>query len=281
MTRPETIRTVAALRERVSVWRREGLSVGMAPTMGALHEGHLALVQQAQRQTDRVLVTLFVNPSQFAPNEDLAAYPRDEESDREKLAALGADVLFAPSAAEIYPAGFDTQVIVGGPAAGLESDYRPHFFAGVATVVAKLLLIGLPDRAFFGEKDYQQLLVVKKLVRDLDIPTEIVGCPTVREADGLALSSRNAYLTPEERRRAPLLYRVLREIADGLRTSGSPRSVMAEGRQKLENAGFSVDYLELRIAGTLAPVGEIADVPFRLLVAARLGRTRLIDNIAV
>jgi pantoate--beta-alanine ligase len=281
MIRPETIRTVAALRERISAWRREGLSVGMAPTMGALHEGHLTLVRAAQRQTDRVVVTLFVNPSQFAPNEDLAAYPRDEKSDRKKLAALGADVLFAPPAAEIYPAGFDTQVIVGGPAAGLESDYRPHFFAGVATVVAKLLLIGLPDRAFFGEKDYQQLLVVKKLVRDLDIPTEIVGCPTVREPDGLALSSRNAYLTPEERRRAPLLYQVLRETAERLRSSGSATSAMAEGQRKLENAGFSVDYLELRLADSLRPAGEIADIPFRLLVAARLGKTRLIDNIAV
>src|SRR5688572_5433612 len=253
--KPELVRSIAALREKVAAWRAEHLSVGMVPTMGALHEGHLSLVSEAQRQTDRVVVTLFVNPAQFAPTEDLGAYPRTEESDRQKLAALGADLLFAPPASEIYPEGFDTRVVVGGPAAGLESDFRPHFFSGVATVVAKLLLAGLPDRAYFGEKDFQQLLVVKQLVRDLNIPTEIVGCATIREPDGLALSSRNVYLSRGERAVAPLLYQVLRDIAHRLRTAVSPGQLLDEGRSKLEGAGFSVDYLELRLADTLRPAG--------------------------
>jgi pantoate--beta-alanine ligase len=209
---PEIFRTVAALQARVAGWHREGLSVGMVPTMGALHAGHVSLVEAAKRQSDRVVVTLFVNPTQFAPNEDFSAYPRDEEADLKKLAALGVDVLFAPSAEEMYPAGFETTITVGGPAAGLETDFRPHFFVGVATIVAKLLVAGPPDRAFFGEKDFQQLLVVKKLVRDLGLPTEIVGCPTVRERDGLALSSRNAYLSAEERARAPKLHAMLRAL---------------------------------------------------------------------
>jgi pantoate--beta-alanine ligase len=279
--KPETLRTVASLRETVAAWRREGARVGMVPTMGALHEGHLALVREAQRRTDRVVVTLFVNPAQFAPTEDLAAYPRTEAADREKLAALGADVLFAPSAAEMYPAGFATRIEVGGPAAGLETDFRPHFFSGVATVVAKLLLAGLPDRAFFGEKDYQQLLVVKRLVRDLNIPTEIVGCPTVREPDGLALSSRNAYLSAEERAVAPELHATLEATARRLSAGPAVDMALSEARAALAGVGFSVDYLELRNAETLAPVRDAGTEPLRLLAAARLGRTRLIDNIAV
>ncbi len=279
--KPDLVRTIAALREAVAVWRRDDRSIGMVPTMGALHEGHLALVREALRGTERVIVTLFVNPAQFAPTEDLAAYPRTEESDRAKLAALGADVLFAPAAGEMYPAGFDTSIVVGGPARGLETDFRPHFFSGVATIVAKLLLAGLPDRAYFGEKDYQQLLVVRQLARDLNVPTEIVGCPTIREPDGLALSSRNAYLNPEERRRAPELYAALRYAATELRWNGSPGAVLDEARRRIEDAGFVLDYLELRDADTLAPAGEIADLPLRLLAAARLGRTRLIDNIPV
>jgi pantoate--beta-alanine ligase len=279
--KPETVRTIAALRERVAAWRRDRLTIGMVPTMGALHEGHLTLVRAAQERSDRVVVTLFVNPAQFAPTEDLAAYPRTEESDREKLAALGVDLLFAPAAGEMYPPGFDTKVLVGGPSAGLETDFRPHFFAGVATVVAKLLLSGLPDFAFFGEKDYQQLLVVKQLVRDLGIPTEIVGCPTVREPDGLALSSRNAYLAAEERAMAPRLNAVLREAADGVRRGEPVEGVTSDAKAALQAAGFSVDYVELRNAETLAEPESIAGAPLRLLAAARIGRTRLIDNIAV
>jgi pantoate--beta-alanine ligase len=252
----------------------------MVPTMGALHAGHLALIREAQRRSDRVVVTLFVNPTQFAPTEDLAAYPRDEMSDRAKLAEIGADLLFAPAAAEMYPEGFDTEIAVGGPSAGLETDFRPHFFSGVATVVAKLLLAGLPDRAFFGEKDYQQLLVVKQLVRDLNMPTEIVGCPTVREPDGLALSSRNAYLGPEERARAPRLYAIMQGVVARLRKGDDPDQAVAQGRRALEEAGFSVEYLALRRAGTLEPVEDIRNEKGRLLAAVRLGKVRLIDNIA-
>jgi pantoate--beta-alanine ligase len=249
--------------------------------MGALHEGHLALVREAQRQTDHVVVTLFVNPTQFAPAEDLAAYPRNEAADQARLAELGVDILFAPSTGEMYPDGFDTKVVVGGAARGLESEFRPHFFTGVATIVSKLLLAGLPDRAFFGEKDFQQLLVVKQLVRDLSIPTEIVGCPTLREPDGLALSSRNAYLAPDERARAPRLHAVLVQTAERLRAGDDAEAALAAGRRALADAGFAVNYLELRNAATLEPVRDLLGEPLRLLAAARLGRTRLIDNIAV
>ena len=279
--KPDVVRNIAALRETVAEWRRAGLSVGMVPTMGALHEGHLALVAEAQRTTDRVVVTLFVNPAQFAPTEDLAAYPRTEESDCQKLAELGVDLLFAPSSAEMYPPGFETKILVGGPATGLETDHRPHFFAGVATIVAKLLLSGLPDRAFFGEKDYQQLLVVKQLVRDLNIPMQIVGVPTVRAPDGLALSSRNAYLGAADRVIAPRLHGALQSAAAALRQGEPPQDALADARHALKDAGFVLDYLELRNAETLAPVQDLGSAPMRLLVAARLGSTRLIDNIAV
>ena len=280
--KPKIVRTVADLRTAVAVWRKEGRMAGMAPTMGALHDGHLALIRAAQSQTERVVVTLFVNPAQFAPTEDLSAYPRTEESDRAKLSALGVDLLFAPSAAEMYPEGFATKVVVEGPALGLETEARPHFFSGVATVVAKLLIAGLPDRAYFGEKDYQQLLVVKQLVRDLDIRTEIVGCPTIREPDGLALSSRNAYLSRDERTRAPRLYAVLREVAEAIRAGKAPaEAALAEGRSALAAAGFALDYLEIRNAETLAPSRDGGQEPLRLLAAARLGKTRLIDNIPV
>ena len=278
--KPEVIRSIAGLREAVARWRQSGLSVGMVPTMGALHEGHLALVAGAQRACNRVVVTLFVNPAQFAPTEDLSAYPRTEESDLATLAELGADVLFAPSQAEMYPPGFATKIVVGGPALGLETDYRPHFFAGVATIVAKLLLAGLPDRAFFGEKDFQQLMVVRQLVRDLNVPTEIVGCPTVRAPDGLALSSRNAYLSSAERDIAPRLHGTLQAAAWALRQGEPPDDALSDGRKALADAGFALDYLELRNSETLSPVESLAE-PMRLLVAARLGATRLIDNIAV
>jgi pantoate--beta-alanine ligase len=278
---PETVRTIAELRERVARWRAEGRVIGMVPTMGALHAGHRSLIEAAKKETARVVVTLFVNPAQFAPTEDLAAYPRDEAADRAMLTALAVDLLFAPPPDEIYPPGFDTRIHVGGPSAGLETDFRPHFFGGVATVVAKLLLAGLPDRAFFGEKDYQQLLVVRQMVRDLNIPTEIIACPTVRERDGLALSSRNAYLSPDERRRAPKLYAMLRALAGRLKRSAAPATDLIEARRALGSAGFAVDYLEVRNATTLQPVSDWKSEPLRILVAAKLGTTRLIDNIPV
>ena len=276
-----TVRTVAALRNEVGKWRAAGLRTGMVPTMGALHAGHLSLIEAARQTCDRVIVTLFVNPTQFAPTEDFSAYPRNEEVDRQILSARDVDVLFAPSMAEMYPAGYDTKIIVGGPSAGLEAEFRPHFFAGVATVVAKLLIAGLPERAFFGEKDFQQLLVVKKLVSDLNLPTVIVGCPTVRDADGLAMSSRNAYLDDRERAAAPQLYATLLEVAERVRADDNLAEALATGHDRLTTAGFAVDYLELRNAETLKPVTDRASEPLRVLGAGKLGETRLIDNVAV
>jgi pantoate--beta-alanine ligase len=279
MATPEILRTVAAMRAAVVRWRSDGDSVGLTPTMGALHEGHLALVRRARAENARVVATIFVNPRQFAEGEDFGGYPRNEEADLAKLAEAAVDAVFAPGAAEMYPPGFDSAVVVGGPAAGLESDFRPHFFRGVAAVVAKLLLIVLPDRAYFGEKDFQQLLVVKKLAADLNIPTDIVGCPTMREADGLALSSRNAYLDPAQRQIAPRLYAVLIDSAERLRAGAPAERVLERGREALAAAGFAVDYLEARDAETLARPAP--GRPRRLLAAVRLGRTRLIDNVAV
>jgi pantoate--beta-alanine ligase len=240
----------------------------MVPTMGALHAGHLALVQAAKRGCDRVVVTLFVNPAQFAPSEDLASYPRDEESDRRMLEAQGVDVLFAPPAEEMYPGGFDTTIAVGGPSAGLETDFRPHFFKGVATVVAKLLLAGLPDRAYFGEKDFQQLLVVKQLVRDLNIPTEIVGCPTVREPDGLALSSRKPISAQAGEGAAPSCY------APGCRGAHQESEPISGARLRREvprRRGLRSRLSRARNAGTLSPVSD-AKRGIRLLVAASSAR---------
>jgi len=277
----ETIRTIAGLRARVAAWRLKSLSVGMVPTMGALHAGHVSLVDAALSGCDRVVVTLFVNPTQFAPSEDFGSYPRDEAKDRALLAEMGVAILFAPETAEMYPPGEATRISVGGPAEGLESVQRPHFFGGVATVVAKLLLAGLPDRAYFGEKDFQQLAVIRRMVRDLAIPVEIVGHPTVRAADGLALSSRNAYLSEAERAGAPRLHATLQEVAAAMRMGTAPEAALAEGRRALTDAGFAVDYLEARDAETLTIPGDVHAGAIRLLVAAKLGRTRLIDNIAV
>lgn len=278
---PRTVRTIVELRREMAAWRAAGERVAMVPTMGALHAGHLALVAEARRRADRTLVSIFVNPTQFGPAEDLASYPRDEAGDLAKLVAHGVDLVFAPDAAEMYPPGFDLAIRVGGPTAGLESDVRPHFFAGVATVVAKLLTAALPDEAMFGEKDYQQLKVVEKLVRDLNLPVAIRACPTVREADGLALSSRNAYLTDEERRRAPALYAALAEAAAAIAAGGEPEVALARARKRLDAAGFAIDYVELRDAETLEPVSGLVGRPLRLLAAARLGSTRLIDNVGV
>jgi pantoate--beta-alanine ligase len=277
----QTLRHIAELRECVWRWRREGLSVAMVPTMGALHAGHLALVEAARQRADRIIVTIFVNPAQFTEGEDLGRYPRAEADDLEKLRPFDPDIVFAPTAGEIYPQSFDATVTVGGPSAGLESDARPHFFAGVATVVTKLLLAGLPDFATFGEKDYQQLLVVKKLVRDLNIPTTIIACPTIREPDGLALSSRNAYLSADERTAAPRLYEALSKLAIQVGAGDAIDGALAQATGDLERAGFAIDYLTVRNAETLEPVHDPATEPLRALAAARLGTTRLIDNVAV
>ena len=277
----EVVRDVASLRAKVREWRRQDETVGLIPTMGALHDGHLALVKAALDSCDHAVTTIFVNPTQFAPNEDFEAYPRDEADDLSKLQALSADVAFVPPVEEMYADGFSTSVAVSGLTEGLCGATRPHFFGGVATVVSKLLLQAMPDKAFFGEKDYQQLQVVTRMARDLDIPVEIVGVPTVREADGLAMSSRNWYLSPEERASAPALYKVLCDIAAKLSAGQTSAAAIAEGRTVLEAAGFGpIDYIEVCDASSLEPL-ETADRPARVLAAAHLGRTRLIDNVAV
>jgi pantoate--beta-alanine ligase len=282
ISKPQVIRAVAPLRVWVSRVRAKGETVALVPTMGALHKGHLALVRLAHRRADHVVVSIFVNPTQFGPTEDFSSYPRTWDADIAALSQLSVDAIWAPNIASMYPEGFATRIVPGGPAiAGLEDKFRPHFFGGVCTVVAKLLLQVLPDFATFGEKDYQQLKVVTAMARDLDIPTKIIGLPTVREKDGLAMSSRNAYLSADERTIAPTLYRVLQECAAQLKIGQSLAELLGDGEAEIERAGFSVDYLEARHAETLAKIATIADGPVRLLVAAKLGRTRLIDNVAV
>jgi len=275
------VRTVAALRAAVADWRREGARVAVVPTMGALHEGHLSLVRVALTRADRVIVTLFVNPRQFNSPADLAAYPRTEAEDAAKLAPLGAHLLYAPDAAEMYPEGFATTVTVAGVSEGLCGAYRPGHFDGVATVVTKLLLQTGADVALFGEKDFQQLHVVRRLVCDLDLSVAILGCPTVRERDGLALSSRNVRFSPAEREAAPRLAAILVATAQRLAAGAAAGPALDEGRQAIVAAGFrEVEYLELRGEADLAPLTTL-DRPGRLLVAAWLGETRLIDNVPV
>jgi pantoate--beta-alanine ligase len=275
------VRAVAGLREAVCGWRAKGERIGLVPTMGALHAGHLALVGAARGQCERVVASLFVNPKQFGPREDFAGYPRDEAADLAKFREGGVDLVFAPPVEEMYPPGFASNIRIAGISESLEGAHRLGHFDGVATVVAKLLLQCLADAAYFGEKDYQQLMVVRRLVHDLDIPVRIEGVPTVREPDGLALSSRNVYLSPEERRVAPQLHQVLSDTAAVLRERpDSVAAALAGGSAALERAGFAVDYLELRDAASLAPLSRLTR-PARLLAAAHLGRTRLIDNIAV
>ena len=278
----EVARTIAELRARLALWRKEGERIGLVATMGALHAGHMALVRAAQVQGGRVVVSIFVNPKQFGPNEDLDAYPRREMADLDMLRRAAVDLAFVPAAAEIYPPGFATVVRVGGLGEGLCGAHRPGHFDGVTTVVAKLLLQSLPDAAYFGEKDYQQLMIVRQLVRDLDIPVRIEAVPTCREADGLALSSRNQYLSPAERRIAPALARVLGSIAAAL--AAAPAAVaeeIARGRAALVRAGFAVEYLEIREAATLAPVAAEITAPARVFAAVQLGHTRLIDNMPI
>jgi pantoate--beta-alanine ligase len=279
---PRVIRALPALRRAIADFHARNCRIALVPTMGALHAGHLALVRAAQRRADRVIVSIFVNPTQFAPHEDLKTYPQTFAADIAALAAHKADLVWAPSVATMYPAGFATRIVPEGPAtAGLEDAFRPHFFAGVATVVAKLLIQCEPDVAMFGEKDYQQLKVVTQLARDLDLKTRIVGAPIVREADGLALSSRNRYLSPAERAKAPALHRVLKECAAGIAAGKPIAAVLDQGGAAITGSGFALDYLEARHAETLAPIASPKAGPIRLLVAARIGTTRLIDNVAV
>lgn len=276
------VRDIDELRATVARWRRAGDSVGIVPTMGALHEGHLELVRRARRDCARVIATIFVNPTQFNRADDLASYPREEAQDAGKLQQMGIDLLFAPPVGEIYPDGFRTKVLVSELTDCLCGVTRPGHMDGVATVVAKLLIQSLPDRAYFGEKDYQQLMVVSRMARDLDIPAEIVGVETVREADGLALSSRNQLLTPQNRARAVALSRVLQQLAERLEDGTTPAGpALAWGREELARTGIEkVDYLDLRTADTLREL-ERADRPARLFVAAWLGDVRLIDNLPV
>jgi pantoate--beta-alanine ligase len=276
-----TVGTVAELRGLLAPERRAGRSVGLVPTMGFFHEGHLSLMRRARAENDVVVVSLFVNPAQFAPGEDFAAYPRDGERDARLAEAEGVDVLFCPPLEEVYPDGFDTTVTVAGLTETLEGDEAqrgPEHFQGVTTVVTKLFNMAAPDVAYFGQKDAQQALVIRKLVRDLDIPVRIAVCPTIRDADGLALSSRNAYLSPEERERALALSRALRAaesaVENGTREAAA---VVAAAREELERAGLEPDYLQLRSANDLSPVERVNGSTL-LAVAARVGRARLIDN---
>lgn len=275
------VRSVAQLRQIVAAWRREGVRIAVVPTMGVLHEGHLSLVRAALVKADRVIVTLFVNPKQFNSQADLAAYPSTEDEDAAKLAPLGAHLLYAPDAEEMYPAAFATTVSVSGVSEGLCGAFRPGHFDGVATVVSKLFLQTSADFGFFGEKDFQQLQLVRRMARDLDIPITIVPCPTVREADGLALSSRNVRLSPAERAVAPELPSVLLETAERLARGSPVLPTLAEARAAILAAGYrEVEYLELRDETDLRPMTSL-DRPARLLVAAWLGGTRLIDNVRI
>ena len=277
----QIVRDVESLRAALSELRSDGGAVALVPTMGALHAGHMALVAEARRRAAHVVASVFVNPKQFGPKEDLATYPRREAGDARMLEEEGCALLWAPDVAAMYPDGFATTVSVSGVSEGLDGGARPGHFDGVATVVLKLFHQVAPDLAVFGEKDYQQLAVVRRMVRDLDLSIEIVGVPTQRDADGLALSSRNAYLTDEERQAARALPRALGEAAQALQSDAEVDGVLSAAREKLERAGFDpIDYVELRDAETLAPVSTL-ERPARLLAAARLGRTRLIDNLAV
>ena len=279
---PIVVRTVPALRRAVDALRARKATIALVPTMGALHDGHVSLVRLAKRRAERVIVSIFVNPTQFAPSEDFGSYPRTWQADVAKLAAEGVDVIWHPELKAMYPDGFATRIVPEGPAtAGLEDRFRPHFFGGVATVVGKLFTQCRPDIAIFGEKDFQQLRVVSQMAADLDLGVKVIGSRTVRERDGLAMSSRNVYLSPEHRRVAPELHRVMKEAAARLRAGEDTATAVAAGAADITEAGFALDYLEVRHAATLAPIASLKDGPMRMLVAARIGSTRLIDNIAV
>jgi pantoate--beta-alanine ligase len=289
---PFVARTVSDLRRHVDGWHGAGETVGLVPTMGALHEGHISLLRLAQTRTTRSITSIFVNPAQFAPNEDFDKYPRTWDDDIAQLTRAGCDLVWAPTPSEMYPEGFATHVIPGGAAEGLETDFRPHFFRGVATVCCKLFTQSRAEVAVFGEKDFQQLAVIRQMVRDLNLPLDIVPGPTVREADGLAMSSRNRNLTADHRAAAVILHRVLTDIAavvraqDNMaavaRAEGKIDAATLEGKKAITAAGFTkVDYLCVRDAETLKTFLAAHNRPARVLVAAWLGQTRLIDNVAV
>lgn len=279
--KPKLVRTLAALRRETAKWRVDGLTYAVVPTMGAIHAGHMQLVTEGLKRADRVITTIFVNPKQFAANEDLDKYPRDEDGDVLKLGSAGSHVIYLPNPEEIYPDGFCTTVSLAGPArAGLEDKFRPQFFDGVATVVAKLFIQTGADFAMFGEKDYQQLKVVTRMARDLDIPIEVIGIPTVREEDGLAKSSRNVYLSKQERQQAIAIYSAISHAAERIRGGLDLQSAMTLATRTLMTLGFKVDYVTVRNAETLAPP-QHRDEPLRIIAAAWLGKTRLIDNVGV
>ncbi len=278
---PKIVRNVTSLRRETARWKAEGLSYAIVPTMGALHEGHLDLVREGFKRANRVVVSIFVNPKQFGAKEDLSRYPRDEEGDVEKLNQEGVPLIYAPTSDSIYPLDFSTTIHIEGPAkVGLEDKYRPHFFDGVATVVSKLFIQSGANFAMFGEKDYQQLMVVTRMVKDLDIPTEVVGIATRREEDGLAMSSRNRYLSKTERAQATAIHKNLQQAAEKIRIGINQQTATRAASRSLTTLGFKVDYVTARNAETLA-VPRSADEPLRLIAAAWLGKTRLIDNIAV
>jgi len=276
------VRTVPALRRAVDGLRARKATIALVPTMGALHDGHVSLVRLAKRRAQKVVVSIFVNPTQFAPTEDFSSYPRTWKADVAKLAAEKVDLIWNPDLKAMYPERFATRIVPEGPAtAGLEDRFRPHFFGGVATVVGKLFTQVRPDFAIFGEKDFQQLRVVTQMARDLDLGIKVIGSRTVRESDGLAMSSRNVYLSPEERPQATTLYRAMRESAKRLKAGEDVEAAMANGAELITGAGFALDYFEARHAETLAPIQSMKDGPVRILVAAKIGTTRLIDNIGI
>jgi len=279
---PMVVRTVPALRRAIEGLRARKARIALVPTMGALHDGHVSLVRQARKRADKVVVSIFVNPAQFAPTEDFGSYPRTWKADLEKLAAERVELIWHPDVKTMYPEGFATRISPEGPATvGLEDRFRPHFFGGVATVVGKLFTQVRPDTAVFGQKDFQQLRVVTQMARDLDLGVNVIGSKTVRERDGLAMSSRNVYLSPAERKLAPTLYRAMKDSAARIRDGENIETALAGSEETIRRAGFVLDYLEARHAETLAPIGSRGEGPIRILVAAKLGTTRLIDNIPV
>jgi pantoate--beta-alanine ligase len=279
---PMVVRTVPALRRALDGLRARKADIALVPTMGALHDGHVSLVRQARKRAGKVVVSIFVNPTQFAPTEGFGAYPRTWKADVAKLAAERVELIWHPDVKIMYPVGFATRIVPEGPAtAGLEDRFRPHFFGGVATVVGKLFTQVRPEVAIFGEKDFQQLRVVAQMARDLDLGVKVIGAKTIRERDGLAMSSRNVYLSTAERQVATTLYKAMKQAATRIRSGEDVATAIVAGAGMIRGAGFALDYLEARHAETLAPIGSLGEGPMRILVAAKLGSTRLIDNMAV